>query len=325
MGVYLPKPHTEKFSDDGGKQSETLTSYGLSSMQGWRQSMEDAHISIVNLQLDSSPHSFSVYGVFDGHGGAAVSLWVANKFEQVFCNKLRETKERLRKTEPCTEGNLLDINVVEVCETLQETFLALDKLMDTTTEREELRKIYERAEKTRQAAIGTSGNSGDSKTGESLLDSWLMDMSNQRQYMQVLDKNDLSSDESLDGETPHHTETKNEICKDIHNTVKKTPTSVNTGNTEESSSLVESQTHSSEQEINLSSEKEATPHQSTDGVLRMPQEDGCILNKQGIEKAECEQSELNSYAVVAPQINMSSYSEKTSMNMTFNDVTSRIR
>jgi serine/threonine protein phosphatase PrpC len=99
--------------------------------------MEDAHISIVNLQLDSSPHSFSVYGVFDGmykgvfdihkntgtfhllelkktlnyfyyfligHGGAAVSLWVANKFEQVFCNKLRETKERLRKTEPCTEG-----------------------------------------------------------------------------------------------------------------------------------------------------------------------------------------------------------------------------
>jgi hypothetical protein len=67
--------------------------------------------------------------------------------------------------------------------------------------------------KTRQAAIGTSGNSGDSKTGESLLDSWLMDMSNQRQYMQVLDKNDLSSDESLDGETPHHTETKNEICK----------------------------------------------------------------------------------------------------------------
>jgi predicted metal-binding protein len=56
----------------------------------------------------------------------------------------------------------------------------------------------------------------------------------------------------------------------------------------------------------------------------MPQEDGCILNKQGIEKAECEQSELNSYAVVAPQINMSSYSEKTSMNMTFNDVTSRL-
>jgi hypothetical protein len=40
---------------------------------------------------------------------------------------------------------------------------------------------------------------------------------------------------------------------DIHNTVKKTPTSVNTGNTEESSSLVESQTHSSEQEINVSS------------------------------------------------------------------------
>lgn len=33
-------------------------------MQGWRKSMEDAHIA----QLDM-PGGVSVFGVFDGHGG----------------------------------------------------------------------------------------------------------------------------------------------------------------------------------------------------------------------------------------------------------------
>lgn len=39
MGVYLSTPKTEKFSEDG--ESHNLR-YGLSSMQGWRATMEDA-------------------------------------------------------------------------------------------------------------------------------------------------------------------------------------------------------------------------------------------------------------------------------------------
>lgn len=39
MGIYLSTPKTEKFSDDG--ENDRLR-YGLSSMQGWRASMEDA-------------------------------------------------------------------------------------------------------------------------------------------------------------------------------------------------------------------------------------------------------------------------------------------
>lgn len=39
MGVYLSTPKTDKFSEDG--ENDTLR-YGLSSMQGWRASMEDA-------------------------------------------------------------------------------------------------------------------------------------------------------------------------------------------------------------------------------------------------------------------------------------------
>ena len=39
MGVYLSTPKTEKFSEVG--ENERFR-FGLSSMQGWRTSMEDA-------------------------------------------------------------------------------------------------------------------------------------------------------------------------------------------------------------------------------------------------------------------------------------------
>jgi hypothetical protein len=39
MGIYLSTPKTEKASEDG---ENGMLRYGLSSMQGWRASMEDA-------------------------------------------------------------------------------------------------------------------------------------------------------------------------------------------------------------------------------------------------------------------------------------------
>lgn len=39
MGVYLSTPKTDKLSEDG--ENDKLK-FGLSSMQGWRASMEDA-------------------------------------------------------------------------------------------------------------------------------------------------------------------------------------------------------------------------------------------------------------------------------------------
>lgn len=39
MGIYLSSPKTEKVSEDG--ENDRLR-YGLSSMQGWRATMEDA-------------------------------------------------------------------------------------------------------------------------------------------------------------------------------------------------------------------------------------------------------------------------------------------
>ncbi|CAI9260237.1 unnamed protein product [Lactuca saligna] len=69
MGTYLSTPKTEKFSEDG---ENGRVKYGLSSMQGWRATMEDAHAALPDLD-----HSTSFFGVYDGHGGKVVAKFCA--------------------------------------------------------------------------------------------------------------------------------------------------------------------------------------------------------------------------------------------------------
>jgi len=69
MGAFLDKPKTEKHNENG---SGNGLRYGLSSMQGWRVEMEDAHcarIGLVGLK------DWSFFAVFDGHAGARVSAY----------------------------------------------------------------------------------------------------------------------------------------------------------------------------------------------------------------------------------------------------------
>ncbi|KAF9617122.1 hypothetical protein IFM89_034172 [Coptis chinensis] len=63
MGIYLSSPKTEKLSEDG---ENGRLKYGLSSMQGWRATMEDAHAAFPDLD-----NRTSFFGVYDGHGGKA--------------------------------------------------------------------------------------------------------------------------------------------------------------------------------------------------------------------------------------------------------------
>ena len=44
-------------------------------MQGWRNTMEDSHICCTNLD-----NGVSVFGVFDGHGGREVALFVKDRY-----------------------------------------------------------------------------------------------------------------------------------------------------------------------------------------------------------------------------------------------------
>lgn len=74
MGTYLSTPKTEKFSEDG---ENVWLRYGLSSMQGWRSTMEDAHAAL--LDFDTST---AFFGVYDGHGGKDVAKFCAKYLHQ---------------------------------------------------------------------------------------------------------------------------------------------------------------------------------------------------------------------------------------------------
>lgn len=73
MGAFLDKPKTEKFNDAG--EGNGLR-FGLSSMQGWRVEMEDAHCAVIG---PPGLKDWSFFAVFDGHAGAKVSAYCAKE------------------------------------------------------------------------------------------------------------------------------------------------------------------------------------------------------------------------------------------------------
>ena len=102
MGPYLSAPITTKASEEG---SNGRLSYGATQMQGWRNTMEDAHVA--NLAIDDST---SLFGVFDGHGGKEVAIYAARHFAA-----------ELKKNRNYQAG-LID-------QALKETFLQIDILL----------------------------------------------------------------------------------------------------------------------------------------------------------------------------------------------------
>ncbi|KAG7510245.1 phosphatase 1A isoform X1 [Solea senegalensis] len=70
MGAFLDKPKMEKYNSHG---EGNYLRYGLSSMQGWRVEMEDAHTAVIGL-----PHGldlWSFFAVYDGHAGSQVAKY----------------------------------------------------------------------------------------------------------------------------------------------------------------------------------------------------------------------------------------------------------
>lgn len=108
MGGMLTQPVTDKRSNEGKGLG---LSYGLSSMQGWRSEMEDAHD--VKIGLKYGLEDWSYFAVFDGHAGkraAAFAAW--NLLEFI----LRDTQFKL-DTENlpeyiCIEPDLSKLNEI---------------------------------------------------------------------------------------------------------------------------------------------------------------------------------------------------------------------
>lgn len=92
------KPNIEKNTTQG---KHTTFEFVQSSMQGWRTTMEDAHI----CQMDIAP-DVHLFAVFDGHGGSEVARFCEKHFvdtlvksphfkEKNYEAALKETYEKL--------------------------------------------------------------------------------------------------------------------------------------------------------------------------------------------------------------------------------------
>ncbi|XP_070590642.1 protein phosphatase 1B isoform X1 [Erythrolamprus reginae] len=117
MGAFLDKPKTEKHNAHGAGNG---LRYGLSSMQGWRVEMEDAHTAVVGI-----PHGledWSFFAVYDGHAGSRVANYCSNHLlEHITSN------EDFRGTEQ--PGCALEPSVENVKSGIRTGFLKIDEYM----------------------------------------------------------------------------------------------------------------------------------------------------------------------------------------------------
>ncbi|KAL8927736.1 MAG: hypothetical protein Q9208_002151 [Pyrenodesmia sp. 3 TL-2023] len=93
MGQTLSEPVVEKISDDG---QDDRVAFGVSAMQGWRISMEDAHAAVLDLQAEDLEKEFeaatpekrlSFFGVYDGHGGDRVALFAGENIHKILAKQ----------------------------------------------------------------------------------------------------------------------------------------------------------------------------------------------------------------------------------------------
>lgn len=119
MGAYLDKPVTEKECESG--QGNGLT-YGATCMQGWRVKQEDAHNCIIDLNGD-----WSMFAVYDGHGGDEVSKYTAMKFPDF-----------LKEREFWASDNIVP--------TLQEIFVDFDEVLRSDDVMKELKRLAKESE-----------------------------------------------------------------------------------------------------------------------------------------------------------------------------------
>ena len=73
MGQILSQPVTKKEGESG--ENERFV-FSVSSMQGWRISMEDAHAAVLSLSDD---YNAAYFGVYDGHGGERMAKFAGEK------------------------------------------------------------------------------------------------------------------------------------------------------------------------------------------------------------------------------------------------------
>ncbi|KAK8180562.1 phosphatase 2C-domain-containing protein [Phyllosticta capitalensis] len=114
MGQTLSEPVVDKKSATG---QDDRVIFGVSSMQGWRISMEDAHACVLDLKpetddpdqtVTASNLRLSFFGVYDGHGGDKVAIYAGDNLHKI-----------IAKQDAFKEGNIE--------QALKDGFLATDR------------------------------------------------------------------------------------------------------------------------------------------------------------------------------------------------------
>ncbi|XP_046885086.1 protein phosphatase 1B [Hypomesus transpacificus] len=131
MGAFLDKPKTEKHNAHGAGNS---LRFGLSSMQGWRVEMEDAHTAVLGL-----PHGlpdWSFFAVYDGHAGSRVANYCSKHLLEHIISASLNPASAASSTTPTPEagssgpaGSLAPPTVEAVKAGIRVGFLKIDEHM----------------------------------------------------------------------------------------------------------------------------------------------------------------------------------------------------
>ena len=99
-----------QISDEG---QDDRVAFGVSAMQGWRISMEDAHAAVLDLQVQSDAKDFkaasvddrlSFFGVYDGHGGDKVAIFAGDNIHKIIAQQEAFKKGDIEQA--CKDGFL---------------------------------------------------------------------------------------------------------------------------------------------------------------------------------------------------------------------------
>lgn len=117
----------------------TPLAWGVVDMQGWRKTMEDAHVA--QTDVDAPPHVYmddesrqkgsdaKVFGVFDGHGGPEVARFCQLYMVDVLTKQPAWVEESPEKEDPN------DPSSSAVGQALVTAFHSLDRMIDDKTRR----------------------------------------------------------------------------------------------------------------------------------------------------------------------------------------------
>jgi len=135
MGTLLDKPETEK---DLKEEQGNGIKYGVCSMQGFRNTMEDSHCAKIGLNDQLKDWNF--FAVYDGHAGQAVSTYCAERLLESILES-----DDFKKSVASEEFNEEQIELAK--SGIKSGFLKLDRDM------KELPQLVEKKDKSGSTAV----------------------------------------------------------------------------------------------------------------------------------------------------------------------------